>query len=251
MSSQCLDQAATGSLPSPKMTGLSPHRCPPESATSEDNWKKVEADFDTGNYTPFWNGNQPLEPANDSSAQLPTASSRDHKQRATTYGKKIPALPKRNSSLETSPCAGRNPRTGTKFTHVPRAVSSKPYPVMFWFVATTNCAQFAMTTKWHWALNEAVKSTGVLQAQENQEGPGMKPVWTVSLKILAPNGGMDTLVRSTSSLMNSEVQSTLRTSYAGLIGIRFAWNVKVNHCHCEHPEYGLHQTFAPPCGFQI
>lgn len=251
MSSQCLDQDATGSSPSLKPTGLSPYRCPPDSATSEDNWKKAKEDFDTGNCTPFWVGNQPLAHASNSSAPPPTANSRGPKQRATTYGKKIPALPKHSLNSGVSPCAAKSQRIGTKSTYVPRAVSSTPYPVMYWFVATTNCAQFAMTTKWHWALNEAVKSTGVLQVRENQEGPGMKPVWTVSLKILAPNGGMDTLVKSTSSLMNSEVQLTLRTSFAGLTGIQYAWNVKVNLCHCEHPEYGLHRTFAPPCGFQI
>lgn len=250
-SSSCPDPESIGSSPFLKETGTSQNRCPPESATSKDNWKKVQADFSTTKSTPFWILNPPLENASHSSVQPPIVNSQDHKLLGTMFGKKKQELPTRNSSLENSPCAAKSQRTGSRSLKVPKQVTLMPSPVMYLFAVTTNCVQSAMTIQNRWINCDPVLSTGDLQVQGNRGVLGMRQGWRLTLKILAPNGGMDTLITLTSSLTNSEAALISRTSSAGLIGIRYEWKLKVNPCLCEHPEYGLHQTFRPPCGTPI
>lgn len=251
MSSECPSQASTGSPLFPKPIGLSPWSCPKDSSTSEVNWKSAKEDFDTTKSTPFWYPNKDSLAPSDYYVPRRTSSLLDPRLHETTSGKKTPELKGRNLNSETSPCVVRCQKIGTKSTMMPNAETLTPSHVMYWFVVTTNCVRSAMTIQNRWLNCESAVSTGDLRVQGNQDAHGMKQAWTLSLKILAPNGGMDTLISLTSSLTNSEVLSISRTSYAGLTGIRYVWKQKVNPCLCEHPEYGLHQTFAPPCGTQI
>lgn len=251
MSSECPSQASTGSPQFPKQTGLSPHACPMDSATSEVNWRKAQEDFDTTRSTPFWYPSKDSLAPSDCSVPPRTSSLLDPLLHETTAGKKTPEWKGANLNSDNSPCAAKLLRTGIKSTMMRNKETSIRSPVMYWFVATTNCVRSAMTIQNRWLNCESAVSTGELLVQANRAEHGMKQAWTVSLKILAPSGGMDTLISLTSSLMSSEAQSISRTCFAGLTGIRYVWKQKVNPCLCEHPRYGLHQTFVPPCGTPI
>lgn len=171
-----------------------------------------------------------LESCSETSMQ----SSPKAKQQKTTYGKKTPAFPERNSSLGPSLWTGPLPKTGSSFAQAQNLATwmTRPFPQMFLYDITVPCDELLQTTLLQLRWSEAVLSCGALLVQGRVEELGKKPVQQLLLKIQEPNGGVVTEVNQTLLSMNFEVQSTYRTYSGGWIVIHVLWKPKAGPCHC-------------------
>lgn len=68
--------------------------------------------------------------------------------------------------------------------------------------------------------------------------PGMKQVFTLTVKIRDPSGGMDTAIRSMLLSMNFVARSISPIYYDGWTGTRSVWSTKGDHAHFSRSQSG-------------
>jgi len=227
-------KAATGCLLFPMHSSLP--TCRHQYCLSEANWNAEKGDFYIGSSLlshPSVEGTR-FEPP----LGMSTSSSQDQTPLMSTSGKKTPAWPERSSSLEQDHCPKPDLLTGTRYDNVLFKETLLKYPVTYTFAVTTNSEELAKTTYNLLLWSELVQYSGVVLGLGNQEEPGKRQEWMLTLKIRDPNSGMVTKVTTMLSSMNFGVVSTSLTCSSGLIVIRSLLKLKAPQPYCGQDEFG-------------
>lgn len=165
-------------------------------------------------------------------------------------GRKTPESPTPSLNTALSRRNAMSRRTGTlSGTQQQPAPLTLSLPTLE-YVVTTHSKRLLVTILSLLRRNDALAYSGVVLEQGSRKEPGMKADYWLILKTLAPNGGMDTVVRNMLSLMNFEGPLESRIFYAGSTGIRLLWRVKDLRLASLPPRSGSRQTSTRDFGTQ-
>lgn len=98
--------------------------------------------------------------------------------------------------------------------------------------------------------SEALLSSGVQLEQESLVGLGVKPEWTLTVKIRCPSFGADTELRDMLLSMSFEEESRSVMYFGGSIDILSTWKLKDQVFHCLPKKFGSLQTCILDNGIQ-
>lgn len=157
------------------------------------------------------------------------------------FGRKILESPVPSSSTASSLCEETPPRIGSPSVVLPLKESWKKYLPMFSFVVTLHCEGLAKTIYDRFLWSALVQFSGVELALESREEPGMKRVWTLTLRIRTPNFGMVTDLIDMLLSMNLEEASQSAICFDGWTDIRSSWKSKGAQLCCMQHESGSPQ----------
>lgn len=122
------------------------------------------------------------------------------------------------------------------------------YQVTFMLEITTHSKELLRTISNQLLSYEKYSCIGESLAQASQEGPGTKPVWTLTQKILAQNSGMVTEITRMLSSMSSVETSTLHISCDGSTAIQLSWKSRVPQQSLARKRSGSHLIYHPENG---
>jgi hypothetical protein len=121
---------------------------------------------------------------------------------------------------------------------------------MYEFVVIIRSEKSALTTMHQLQWSAAALSIGATLELASQGLLGMKPVWTLTLKIPIPNTGAVTEVSNMLSSTNFVAVSMSHTYSAGWIVIRSQWKLKGEVSHYVHGPFGSLPTYVLMDGTQ-
>lgn len=165
-------------------------------------------------------------------------------------GKKIPGLPAHSLSSVSDQSDETNEPIGIKYGNLPNGEITNRFRRIYEFVVMVRCEKSAMTTMHQLQWSAAAMSIGATLELESRGLLGMKPEWTVILKIPIPNSGVLTEVSGMLSSTNFVVASMSHTYSGGWIVIRSAWRLKGQVSHYVQNAFGSLPTYALMTGTQ-
>lgn len=177
-----------------------------------------------------------------------TASSPILVPRPSTSGKKLPDNLVPSSSWESSQSEEMSQQTGTQSTSQQSEASSTTYQPKYEYAIVgissssirSICSQFLNHVKlWY---------TGAQLVLENQEGPGMKLEFQLTLKTLCQNSGRDIEIRNMLSSMNLEETLQSPTRYGGSIATVSYWKLKAAQRRPSSLTFGSQATSIQESG---
>lgn len=156
-----------------------------------------------------------------------TMNSPDQKRPPSMYGKKQPELKEHSLNMEQSLLEETQEPTGSMYGKLPSPENLMMFPQMYEWSLTGPYDQLLQTMLDQDLLCVLSLYSGVFPALVNLAEPGMKPAWTLILKILGPNFGAAIKVKQMLCWMNFEEELISVIYSDGLIGIRSVWKSKV------------------------
>lgn len=243
------DREYTGSLQSPQLTGPPVYRR--ESLGSVDNVRSgPPPGMSTGR---LWS----LSQRNDQSPVLGKYLAADLMPNSpvanvlpSTSGKKKPGSPVRSLSTESDRSDETNEPIGNKYGSAPSGEITNRFRRIYEFVVIVRSEKSAMTTMHRLQWSAAAMSIGATLELGSQGLLGMKPVWTLTLRIPIPNSGVLTEVSGMLSSMSFVVASMSHTYSGGWIAIRSVWRLKEEVSHYVQNAFGSLPTYALMTGMQ-
>lgn len=139
------------------------------------------------------------------------------------FGRMTQQSPIPDLKSELSPLKETTQKIGIRLLKMPEPDDWIKSQATYWYVATATSKELLLTIFNQLESSASVWSFGDEQVPVNLVEPGKKEVWMLTRKILAPSFGMDILVKTMLSLMNSEGELISVTCYDGWTDIQWLW----------------------------
>lgn len=172
----------------------------------------------------------------------------DHPRPSTMYGKKILELLELSLKLDNSLSREIVIKIGTMSDNLHEGDNWTPSQVIYTFGVTTSSVELGRIIC---KLNQLCGNASVIGESlelANQEGPGQRPLFRLTQKILTQSTGTDTMVRIMWSSMSFVEQFKLTTCYDGSTDILFWLKSREALCLCAVEKYGLHPIYHQESG---